>query len=187
MSVVLRLLVQAEPDTDPIEFALRAAEGLGGPIYVVNGTGKELGDDGLRHERRLERRRHADQRRRRLGPPAPRAPSPPPHRLPGPDLRRAAYAECDVDELRENAARNTKAALVEGGRLEMTIDGELVEDVSSYRAKSPETFVVALPDNNILGLTPGIYEPHIADGFWLFLTPFSTGEHVIEISVVTVE
>lgn len=50
MNVVLRVLLQAEPDTDPTEFALAMAAGVGGPIFVVNATGKELGGYRLRHD-----------------------------------------------------------------------------------------------------------------------------------------
>lgn len=96
----------------------------------------------------------------------------------------APGVECDVEVLRAGAKENTELGLPEnGGMIEVFIDGDPVEDVRNYRARSPGTFAIDVPEDNLLGVPEGTYDPQVADGFWLFLPPFSVGDHAIEFSV----
>jgi hypothetical protein len=87
---------------------------------------------------------------------------------------------CDVPTLRAAAAAAATGATV----LEVSIDGQPVAQVSDYRALSPDSFDVTLPAGNILGLPAGTYGPHVADGYWLMLTPLSVGQHTIVVHAV---
>lgn len=87
---------------------------------------------------------------------------------------------CDVPTLQDAAAAAVDAAKV----VEVTIDGQRVGNERDYRAASPGSFSVTLPDGNFQGLAPGTYAPHVADGYWLMLTPLPAGEHTIEVNVV---
>jgi hypothetical protein len=86
---------------------------------------------------------------------------------------------CDVAALRDAGAANTEAAEI----LEVKIDNVPVQNVRGYRAFSPEAFSITYPENSVVGVDAGTYFPQIADGYWLMLTPFSKGEHLIEVSV----
>jgi len=87
---------------------------------------------------------------------------------------------CDVPTLRAAAAAATTAATV----LEVSIDGQAVSNLRDYRALSPDGFNVTLPEGNLLGLPAGTYGPHVADGYWLLLTPLSVGQHTIVVHAV---
>jgi hypothetical protein len=41
-------------------------------------------------------------------------------------------------------------------------------------------FSLTFPDGNLFGLDAGVYEPAVADGFYLLLTPLKPGVHTIE-------
>jgi hypothetical protein len=86
---------------------------------------------------------------------------------------------CDVAALRDIAAANTEVAEV----LEMRIDGVPVQNVRGYRAFSPEAFPITYPENSVTGVDAGTYFPQVSDGYWLMMTPFSKGQHLIEVSV----
>lgn len=86
---------------------------------------------------------------------------------------------CDVETLTVAAAAATDAATV----LEATIDGVPVHSLESYRATSPEPFSVTYPEDNILGLPAGTYDPQVADGYWLLLGPLSKGPHTLRVHV----
>lgn len=87
---------------------------------------------------------------------------------------------CDVPTLRAAAAFNTEVAEV----LDVTIDGEPVQNVRAYRATSPEPFSVTYPDNSVIGVAAGTYAPNVTDGYWLMLAPLSKGSHIIRVHVV---
>ena len=87
---------------------------------------------------------------------------------------------CDVPTLRASAAAATTSATV----LEASIDGQSVSNLRDYRALSPDSFSVTLPEGNILGFPAGTYSPHVADGYWLMLTPLSVGQHTIVVHAV---
>lgn len=61
------------------------------------------------------------------------------------------------------------------------VDGVLVPDLSSHRISSP-LFTLTLPENNVLGVSPGTAEA-IADGYQLLLAPLAPGEHEILVHV----
>ena len=88
---------------------------------------------------------------------------------------------CVVEDLREAAA----AAVLAWEVMEVTIDGVPVQSIDDYRALSPEPegFSITLPEDNVLELPSGIYFPHVADGYWLMLTPLPPGEHTLRVYV----
>lgn len=63
---------------------------------------------------------------------------------------------------------------------EASIDGRPVNSQRIGRVQSP-LFSFTLPEDNILGIEDPDPNPSLAvsDGFWLFLSPLSVGEHVI--------
>jgi hypothetical protein len=94
---------------------------------------------------------------------------------------------CDVTALRQSAAESTKAAVL----LEVFIDGQPVSDVKDYRTKSPGTgFSVTIPEDNLptffgQPVPAGTYGPHVADGYYMLLSPLSAGSHTISVHVVS--
>ncbi len=92
--------------------------------------------------------------------------------------------KCDVAALQASAA----AATTSVKEMEVSIDGKTVNQIRDYRAFSPGSFSITLPDGNVpelFGLpTPaGTYKPQVADGYWLMLTPLDAGKHVINVHV----
>ena len=87
---------------------------------------------------------------------------------------------CDIPTLRQKAAAATTGAEV----VEAWIDGVQVENIRTYRAISPEPFRIVMPEGNLVGIPAGTYYPQVADGYWLMLTPFSAGDHYIQVHVV---
>jgi hypothetical protein len=94
---------------------------------------------------------------------------------------------CDVQTLRKSAADATKAVAL----MEVTIDGQSISNVKDYRVtSSPQAFSVTLPSDNVpisLGLPvpAGTYTPQVADGYYMLLSPPSSGAHVITVHVVS--
>jgi hypothetical protein len=86
---------------------------------------------------------------------------------------------CDVPTLREKAAAATTGAEV----VEAWIDGAQVNNIRAYRAVSPEPFSITFPEGAIFGIPAGTHYPHVADGYWLMLAPFSKGQHTIQVHV----
>ncbi len=86
---------------------------------------------------------------------------------------------CDVPTLREKAA----AATTSVQSMEVTIDGVAVQKLQSYRAMSPDTFSVNFPVGAVFGIPAGTLSPHVADGYWLMLTPLTPGSHTIHVHV----
>ena len=65
--------------------------------------------------------------------------------------------------------------------ISVRIDGELVPDIGAYRASSP-IFSLTLPENNVLGVSPGSASA-VADGYQFLLAPLPPGEHEIMVHV----
>ena len=86
---------------------------------------------------------------------------------------------CDVPTLQASAAAAVDAATV----VEVTIDGQRVGNERDYRAASPGAFSLTMPADNLGGLPAGTYSPQVSDGYWLILSPMSTGEHRIQVHV----
>jgi hypothetical protein len=93
---------------------------------------------------------------------------------------------CDVPSLQATAAFAAESVIV----MEVTIDGQMVSNVLSYRTLSqPSAFSVTVPDENIVNffggpdVPAGTYSPQVADGYYLILKPLSAGEHTIELHV----
>ena len=67
--------------------------------------------------------------------------------------------------------------------LECSIDGVPLQNLSSYRAESPEEgFVLTVPPDSLFtefGAPAGDYAPAVSDGYWIMLPPLSVGQHVI--------
>jgi hypothetical protein len=86
---------------------------------------------------------------------------------------------CDVDSLRASAAAAVDTAEV----VECWIDGVPVENIEDYRATSPVPFPITYPENSLLGLPAGTYDPQVTDGYWLMLHPLTPGVHVLRFHV----
>ncbi len=69
--------------------------------------------------------------------------------------------------------------------LEVTIDGEPIEDLFAYRAQSqPWGFIFKIPEGSLLnewGFAPGDRFPAVVDGFWILLKPLPPGSHKIKV------
>jgi hypothetical protein len=63
--------------------------------------------------------------------------------------------------------------------LEASIDGVPVQALASYRAAS-SVFSLQLPADNVFGAPAGTYEPAVADGYYLLVTPGTPGPHTIK-------
>jgi hypothetical protein len=69
--------------------------------------------------------------------------------------------------------------------LTVTIDGQPVQDLETYRAQSPPgTFVITFPPGAVFGIPAGP-SASVSDGLWLMLAPLSPGNHVISFGAVT--
>lgn len=58
------------------------------------------------------------------------------------------------------------------------IDGRPVKNLAGYREESA-VFTTTVPDDNLLGLPAGDYEPCVDNGYYLLLNPLTPGRHVI--------
>jgi hypothetical protein len=88
---------------------------------------------------------------------------------------------CDVPTLRAGAASWMDDPVL----LEVTIDGVPLQNLTAYRATSPEPFSIAFPEDAVFGLPSGIRYPHVSDGYWLMLTPLPPGTHTIHTKVIS--
>ncbi len=88
---------------------------------------------------------------------------------------------CVAKTLKQAAADATKAVAL----MDVSIDGQAISDVKDYRVKSPESFSVTVPDDNISGLPAGTYSPQVADGYYMLLAPLEVGYHTISLHVVS--
>jgi len=62
--------------------------------------------------------------------------------------------------------------------IECEIDGAAVENLGDHREESV-CFPLTVPPENVFGLPPGVFEPAIADGFYLMLEPLCPGKHTL--------
>jgi hypothetical protein len=61
--------------------------------------------------------------------------------------------------------------------MKVLIDGNVVENLKKYRARS-SVFDLVFPEDNIYGVKAGTTRS-VTDGYWLFVKPLSEGNHVI--------
>ncbi|HEX6886154.1 MAG TPA: hypothetical protein VF530_22460 [Planctomycetota bacterium] len=93
---------------------------------------------------------------------------------------------CDVPSLRASAAAAAGAVTT----IEIVIDGRMITNPTAYRALSPSTFDVTVPDDNIAAffgadVPAGTYGPQVSDGYYLMLRPLDSGVHSIWVHVVS--
>lgn len=84
----------------------------------------------------------------------------------------------DEAELRACAADATDS--IDVSQIEVTIDGEPVDDLAAYRASTP-LFSLVLPESNLFGAPAGVAGA-VADGYQVMLDSLPEGEHVVTIS-----
>jgi hypothetical protein len=88
---------------------------------------------------------------------------------------------CDVATLKKAAADAAKAVTL----MEVWVDEQPVGDVKDYRVKSPSSFSVTVPADNVSGVPAGTYSPQVADGYYMLLAPLSVGPHSISLHVIS--
>jgi hypothetical protein len=81
-----------------------------------------------------------------------------------------------VDDMRKNVTYQIDNVT----SMDFKLDGVPLQNLFSYRAPSPGTFELTLPDNNIFGVPAGVYGPTVSDGYYLMLAPLSRGQHTID-------
>jgi hypothetical protein len=69
--------------------------------------------------------------------------------------------------------------------IEVTIDGTTLARQQVYRVQTP-LFNFTFPNNNLFGAPPGPSQS-VADGFYVFLPPLSTGKHDIMFKAVNIQ
>ena len=78
---------------------------------------------------------------------------------------------CDL-----NALRALAAAFVDNpAKLKASLDGS---PLTVHRVQSP-VFLITYPKEAFFGLHAGTSTPNLADGYWVLLSPLSTGSHTI--------
>lgn len=87
----------------------------------------------------------------------------------------------DEAELRQCAmgALNMAEGAFDMSAMSLAVDGQSVDDLSSYRATTP-LYTIWLPEANLLGVDDRAADS-VADGYQVMLAPMSEGEHVVEI------
>jgi hypothetical protein len=68
--------------------------------------------------------------------------------------------------------------------LEVTIDGANLQDLDKYWVQS-QLFNVTMPDNNVLGITPGPTQA-IASGYWILVESLPIGKHELHFGGVDI-
>jgi len=88
----------------------------------------------------------------------------------------------DEAELRRCAsdAVDHAAGIVDMSTLALTVDGETIGDLATYRAVTP-LFRLWLPQENLLGSDQTVADS-VADGYQVMLSPLSLGEHKVVIT-----
>jgi pimeloyl-ACP methyl ester carboxylesterase len=86
-------------------------------------------------------------------------------------------------ELRQCAANNVTMAesALDMSLMQLTIDGQALYDLSSYRSATP-LFTLWLPAGNDLG-SDKVVADAVADGYQVMLNPLTEGDHVVVISI----
>jgi hypothetical protein len=88
--------------------------------------------------------------------------------------------EAELRRCASEAVDHTESA-VDMSTMALTVDGERIADLASYRAATP-LFRLWLPQENLLGLEQTVAES-VADGYQVMLSPLSLGEHEVVITV----
>jgi len=98
-------------------------------------------------------------------------------------------AECSYSELpklkTESALRSCAVAQNEQMYIETTVDGVALQSSQMPRIQSP-LFNFTFPANNLFGAPAGSSQS-VADGFYVFLHPLSSGKHDITFEAVNVQ
>src|SRR5260370_13606 len=85
-------------------------------------------------------------------------------------------ASCRSDYCDLTALRALAAALVDNrAKVNASLDGS---PLAVHRVQSP-VFLIPYPKEAIFGLHAGTSTPNLADGYWVLLSPLSTGSHTI--------
>jgi hypothetical protein len=85
--------------------------------------------------------------------------------------------------------RHSAANFIDGvSVLEVTIDRKAVQNLFDFRVQSPSFTVIApakalIPPGQLE--VPGNTDPIVSDGYWLYLSPLSAGQHEIHITAET--
>lgn len=61
--------------------------------------------------------------------------------------------------------------------MEVTLDGENIENLENYRVQSL-VFNLNYPKNNVYDVKPGITRS-VCEGYWVFLKPLALGKHIL--------
>jgi hypothetical protein len=94
--------------------------------------------------------------------------------------------ECSTLDLPEAGEEDLSACaalfadFIDPSSLFAEIDGKSISNVEAFRVVSQTFEIGPLPDNNILGATPGAIADAVSDGFYLMLPPLSVGEHTLQ-------
>jgi hypothetical protein len=78
--------------------------------------------------------------------------------------------ESDIRECAKNIVNKAS-------NIKLIVDGKEIENITRYRADSPQ-FDLVLPNDNVFGDTPGPTRV-VSDGIWVMLNPLSPGKHTI--------
>ena len=71
---------------------------------------------------------------------------------------------------------------IDPSSLQVTIDGRDLKDLEKYRVASP-LFTFEYPADNIFGIPDGPGSGQsVSDGYWIYLTPLSAGQHTVSFS-----
>ncbi|MBA2278036.1 MAG: hypothetical protein H0W06_09770 [Chloroflexia bacterium] len=65
--------------------------------------------------------------------------------------------------------------------MRMEVDGQVVDNLSAYRATTP-LVTLWLPEDNLLGSSDRVTDS-VADGYQVMLNPLAEGEHVVTITI----
>jgi len=65
--------------------------------------------------------------------------------------------------------------------MQLSVDGQSVDDLSAYRTNTPR-FPLWLPEDNLLGSSQRVADS-VADGYLVLLSPLAEGEHVVAITI----
>ena len=89
----------------------------------------------------------------------------------------------DEAELRRCASEavDNAESLFDMSAMAVTVDGETIADLASYRVATP-LFRLWLPEENLLGVGQAVAES-VADGYQVMLSPLSLGEHEVAITI----
>jgi hypothetical protein len=71
---------------------------------------------------------------------------------------------------------------IDPSSLQVTLDGQALENLERYRVVSP-LFTFSYPADNIFGIPNGPATGEaVSDGYWIYLAPLSAGEHTLSFS-----